>query len=48
MDWPSDQMSANGLLRDRQSLMQQNPQSCYETKKSDAALIRFHSRHKAL
>jgi len=25
MDWPSDQMSANELLRDHQSLMQQNP-----------------------
>jgi hypothetical protein len=24
MDWHSDQMNANGLLRDRQSLMQQN------------------------
>lgn len=24
MDWPSDQMSANELLRDHQSLMQQN------------------------
>jgi len=24
MDWPSDQMKVNGLLRNRQSLMQQN------------------------
>src|SRR5665647_2582359 len=27
MDWHSDQMNANGLLRDHQSLTQQNPQT---------------------
>ena len=29
MDWPDDRMIANELLRDRQSLMQQNRPRCH-------------------